>query len=265
MPTRLNIILDGTAPGLQEHALSVNAFGEPLARLVMALQRIASGLVIDAVGREAYGARGGRYRPEGRSIDVEIISVTGNSPLDLGLRVVERPIPGRNMPLFAEELTGRTVDRFLDAVDQESKGRPYNALVRRFLASMPSDVTSQRYVAETGRNVDVGPMELPEIPKPSPYLLEFTGAIVGVGFEPGRPEVKFKTSETTVTCVATAEQVEEVLVYRGASVRALAVRGPKNRLLAAWPIDQSLPVPSREQAEEYLFAKWGELLKRLAE
>lgn len=263
MPTRLNIILDGDAPGLPEHALSVGAFGEPLARLVMALQRIASGLVKDALGGEEYGSRGGRYAPEGRSVDLEIISVTGNSPLDLATRIVARTLPGANMPLF-DDLTGRTADRFIEAVDQESKGRPYNKLVRRYLASMPPGVRSQQYISETGTSASFGTVELPSVSRQLPYLQEFTGAVVGLGFEPGRSEVRFKTDEGSVSCAASVEQVEEAIPYRGASVRALAVRGPKARLLALAPIDQPFAKPPRERVNEYLFERWADLLKRLA-
>ena len=262
MATRLNLVLDGDAPGLPEHALSISAFGMAFVRLVSALQRIGSGLVKDAVGEE-YGARGGRHSPAGRSIDVEIVSLQGNSPLNIELRVIERIAPGANLPLF-DDLTKRTTDRFLEAVEQESKGQPSNRLVRRYLAAMPIGITSQQYISD-GKRVTIGELDLPEIPRPLPFLVEFSGAIVGLGFEPGKPEVRFKINEGTVAFSATAEQVEEAVSYRGATVRAFAVKGPKSRLLLLGPIDMAFPVPAKDARAEYLFTKWDSLLKRLAE
>ena len=264
MPTSLNLVLEGNAPGLPEHALSISAFGTALFRLVGALQRIGSGLVKDAAG-ENYGARGGRQTLAGRSIDVELVSLQWNSPLNIGMRVVERPVAGVNLNLF-DDFTARTTDRFLEAVEAESKGRPYNMLVRRFLAAIPPEVTSQSYFADTGKRVTVRTVELPEILPPLPYLVELTGAVVGLAFEPGKPEVKIKTADgTTFTCSATNAQVEEALVYRGAAVRLFALRGHKNRVLAIGPVDKPFSAPSADAREEYLFAMWGDLLKRLAE
>ena len=59
--------------------------------------------------------------------------------------------------------------------------------------------------------------------------------------------------------------MEEALAYRGAAVRVYAVRGPKNKLLTLGPVDKPIPVPSTEARNEYLFTKWNDLLKRLAE
>jgi hypothetical protein len=267
MPTRLNIVLDGFAPGLQEHALSLSAFGEPLYRLLLALQRIASGLAKDAIGEE-YGSRGGRHTAEGSSVDVEIISVTGNSPLELGTRITTRFIPGLTPSLFVDELTDTTVERFLDAVDKESKGQPANKMVRSFLASMPTGVRIQEYTywSDTGktRTVTVEDPELAPPPSFVPYIQEIFGVVIGLGFDPGKTEVRLKSDAGTLLCSASPEQVEEAVNYRGAGVRALVVRGGKNRLLGIWPPDVAIPVPGREMAEEYLFKKWDGLLQRLA-
>lgn len=270
MPTRLDITLDGTAPGIQEHVLSVAAFGQSLARLLQALRRIASGLEKDAMG-DRYGVRGGRYTPAARSIDVEIVSVTGGSPLHLGLQVVSRPQPDANPWLF-QDLADQATERFLEALEKESAGVPYNALVRNFLSSFPEGVTAQRYdyTSQSGkrRTVEIRNLDLPESPRPLPGLFEFVALVVGVGFEPGRTEVRLKglKSPNPIAYSATSEQVEKAITYRNSYVRALAVRGGgRNRLLGLWPADQAIPIPDPEKAEEYLFEKWKELLRRLAQ
>lgn len=268
--TRLEIVLDGSAPGIQKHALSVDAFGEPLARLLQALRRIASGVVTDAMGDKRYGARSGRYAPAAKQIDVEIVAITGNSPLHLTLDVVSRSESSN--PWLLEDLTDTATERFLDDLEKESAGIPRNATVRSFLGSFPEGVTAQRYLyaSTTGqtRTVEIGAVDLAETPRPLPGVFEFVALVVGVGFETGKTEVRLKaTNQAAATPYsATPEQVEDAIQYRNHYVRVLAVRGGgRSRLLGLWPADHILPVPDRDAAQEYIFGRWHELLRRLAQ
>ena len=51
MATRLEIQYDGTVPGLNEHRLSLSAFGPSLNALLRAIRRIATNMVGDALGQ----------------------------------------------------------------------------------------------------------------------------------------------------------------------------------------------------------------------
>jgi hypothetical protein len=103
----------------------------------------------------------------------------------------------------------------------------------------------------------------PELPDNLPYLSEIIGRVIGVGFEPGKSEVVFKSKDKQVTIPATAQQVESALKYRATEVRALILRhGDQSRLLRLE--DAALP-RYRADPETYVFKKWDGLLRRLAQ
>jgi len=261
LSTGLELTLDGTVPGLEEHALSVGAFGPALARMRMALQRIASGLQKDA--DVAYGAKGGRYTVVGSTIDLEIVRVEGNSPLKIAFRIVERTPPGQTLPLF-DRLTDVTTDRFLEAVEKESDGIPFNKVVRYFIQKLPPGLGSQAWDATTGKKVRVGVAHPPQQPRDLPHLYETAGTVVGLSFEPWHPEVRIKIGPYVIAFAAPAALVERAVEFRGGQVRILAIRGHKSRLLAIGGPDVSYTNPSID-AEKYIFARWDALLRRLAE
>jgi hypothetical protein len=95
-------------------------------------------------------------------------------------------------------------------------------------------------------------------------LEELSGQVIGVGFEPGRLEVRLKTDGQILTCAATPEQVEGALTLRGREVRALIVRSATNRILRVED-SESPPLEMTEPLrEQHLYSKWDELLGRLA-
>jgi hypothetical protein len=97
------------------------------------------------------------------------------------------------------------------------------------------------------------------------FIQEVVGDIVGVGFEPGRDEVRLRADPTSFNCVATSDQVDKALELRGTPVRALLIQADnKTRLLRLGRPDDPPFVPSEEDVEQHLFKRWHELLTRLA-
>ncbi|HEX4386049.1 MAG TPA: hypothetical protein VH083_23990, partial [Myxococcales bacterium] len=95
------------------------------------------------------------------------------------------------------------------------------------------------------------------------------GHIVGVGFEPGKAEVRLlddKAVARTVSCSATEKQVEQALVLRHEVVRALVIAtGKSHRLL--WVRKADAPFGTRDPAihRERIFGRWDTTLQRLAQ
>src|SRR5258707_6883318 len=105
MATSLEIKYDGTVPGLDEHRLSLSAFGPSLNALLRALRRIATNMVGDALGSQDVSK--GRLKGTAKHIDIEIESITHGSSGVSGL-VTLTPPPGAQMPLLSD-LTDRAM------------------------------------------------------------------------------------------------------------------------------------------------------------
>src|SRR5581483_6863356 len=98
-----------------------------------------------------------------------------------------------------------------------------------------------------------------------PSLVQFEGNIVGVGFEPGRSEVRIKSDAGMPSLDATDEQVEAVLQMRRTRIRALGVRdGKRFRLFRiARARDPQFKV-TPEAIEEHLFKRWAGVFEVLS-
>lgn len=265
MPTQLKIVWEGTAPGLAEHRLSLGAFGQPLTLLLAALRRIASNTVSMATDEKTVG----RFADLARQLDIQIEELVQTSTGVSGLCTFD-PVPGETALLFVRELVEETSVTLLDALEAESKGHIRNASVRRYLRSLPLGVNRQTYTLhDNGRVIHkpvvIEDMALQELPDELPYLQEFDGNIVGVGFEPGKNEVRIKTESDQVALVATAAQVETALELRHSEVQALAVVGKQSRLLRVQPVGTPPFVVTPEYIEKHIFQRWDALLRRLAE
>jgi hypothetical protein len=266
LETKLHIHWDGTAPGLAEHRLSLEAFGPALLALLAAARRIASGILKDAEDPN-YGRRGGGLAKKARLLDLELSNVTGGS---LGVTAVCRMrVPqGANGVLF-DELPERATSRLLEAIEGESRGRASNALVRRFLQRLPEGVHAQTYeLWQDGtkvRSVEIGAVKLPELPKAQPYLMQLDGAIVGLGLEPVSPEVRIASNEHKYTCSATMQQVERAIELRQEPVRALVLVGKTIKLLWVRPMREAGAFEDSARRTTYLLDHWDGLLTRLAQ
>lgn len=120
METQLKIIWDGDAPGLAQHRLSLAEFGLALNRMLIAMRRIASGLVTQASEGDA-GLRGGRLAKVASQLDLEITGVEQGS-LGLTMACVLRLAPEQSSDSL-RSLADQTCAEFVTAVEYESAGR----------------------------------------------------------------------------------------------------------------------------------------------
>lgn len=264
MGAEIKIRWDGDVPGIAEHRLSLAAFGEPLTQLLLALRRIATQMVSAAAERE--NPNFGRFANVARQLDIEIISIEGNSTGFNGCISFLQP-PGE-LPLFAD-LPERAAIELLDSIERESKGQPANWAVRKYLGSLPPTIHRQLYELHengtTSKRVEIGDVRLMELPEEFPFLRQVEGSVTGVGFEPGRPEVRVRTATASVNFDATNEHVEAALTIRKESVRILGISdGKRTRLLdivkASAPRFEVTP----QSIEKHIFTRWSGVFARLA-
>ncbi|MBF6567981.1 MAG: hypothetical protein IVW54_03785 [Candidatus Binataceae bacterium] len=263
MAIELKIKWDGTASGLAENRLSLSAFGASLPLLLGGLRRIASNIVRDAMDEKQ--ATTGRLAKAANQLDIEITDLVKGSTGFQSVVSVNTP-SGATFPLF--DLAERAGYGLLEALDAEGHGIPKNLPIRRFLASLPQGITEQAYsLYQNGsvlREVILRDAVLPEIPAEVPYLVQYLGSVVGVGFPPGKAEVKIKAeSGSTATLVATAEQVETALQLRQSDVIALGVvHDGSHRLLN---LRDAKEEPKPFVRESAIYGRWQGVLKRLAQ
>jgi hypothetical protein len=263
MAAELKIKWKGYSPGLQEHRLSVGAFGDPLNRLLTALRRIATNIVGDAIdGRQSDT---GRFANAARQLDLEITEVTGGSA-GLNCVITFATPAGESMPLFAD-LPERAGTALLDAIDMERLGVASSVRVREYLRHLPVGITHQSYLLHRNgtsiKEVSFGEADLLEMPPDLPHLTRQKGQIVGVGFEPGRTEIKIRTDDgRTINWAASPQQTEKALSLRGLEIAALGVvEEGTPRLLILRNADEP---PAKSSRDVAVYARWGGLLRRLA-
>lgn len=261
MPTELKIKWEGVAPGLPEKRLSLSAFGEPLTTLLAALRRIATNLVGDALEEKNIG----RFANAARQLDIELTDlVKESSGFDSVITLT--PMAGDNLKLF-DDLAQNASIQLLDAIDSERQGNLKNASVRKYLRMLPLGITRQTYLLHSNgttlRHISFGTMDISVLPPDLPFVATYVGKVVGVGFEPGKPEVRIKTDTTTVALASTTKQVDAALELRYSTVKAVAVvQGNAHRLLILQ--DSHLPI-HRSTRDAMIFQKWAGVLKRLAQ
>jgi hypothetical protein len=265
MAFEIRIRWDGEAPGIEQHRLSLGAFGEALPQLLWALRRIATQMVTAAVEPERPAS--GRFANLARGLDIEITSIEGNSTGFNG--VVSFMSPPDELPLFAD-LAERATVELLDSIDRESKGQPSNWAVRRYLDALPVGIHRQVYVLHDNgiekKRLEISNVSLAEVPEEFPFLREVTGSIVGVGFEPGKPEVRVKGETSTTFFDASEDQVESALAIRHDVVRSIGVTaGKHSRLLRIERARAGHFAITNEAIEEHIFKRWSGVFARLAE
>ncbi len=262
MAVELKIKWDGTAPGLAENRLSLGAFGDSLTLLLNSLRRIATNLVGQAVDERH--ARAGRFANAARQLDIEITElVKGSAGFD-SVITFATPV-GSTLPLLDLAQTAGT--ELLEALQAEGQGVARNGSVRKYLQSLPKGVTQQTYSLHSNgaalKEISFGQAVLPELPKETPCLVQFSGSVIGVGFAPGKSEVRLKTDTSTVILSATPGQVDAALRLRESDVVALGVfHDDAYRLLMLRDANAEPKSHSRETA---LYERWEGVLKRLAQ
>jgi hypothetical protein len=261
-PITLTVIWKGNVPGLSEHRISVGAFGDPLRLLLVALRRIASTRVSEAIGGRSSGV--GRLPETARQLDIELSRVVEGSGGLQGQVPVNTPI-GQDFPLF--DLAELSSIELVDAIRDESQGNLRNAQVRTYLKAIPLAVTEQVYRLYRGqeelRSFTIGNLALTADLIELPYLYELTGRVIGVGFEPGRNQISFRDDYgSQITVSATPRQVNRALEWRSDPVRALILQSDPAKLLR---LQLETDIRPKLDVEEYVFTKWSELLRRLAQ
>lgn len=272
METQLKIVWDGDAPGLAQHRLSLAEFGPALNRMLIAMRRIASGIVTQASEGDDLGLRGGRLAKVASQLDLEITGVEQGS-LGLTMACVLRLAPEQASDAV-RSLADQTCAEFVTAIEHESTGRLRNGMVREYLRSLPVGVKSQSYSVQrsdgSAVQTQVGAVTLAELPADAPVLDEMVAIVMGVSFDPARPEVRIQDPKTkrTIVCSATVPLVEQAVSLRSTPVRALVVQAVgKLRLLRLRSADASME-PSDQFAGTrgaLLWERWDELLRRFAQ
>lgn len=264
MAAEIRIRWDGDAPGVEQHRLSLSAFGDALPLLLAALRRIATRMVTAAVEPERPAK--GRFADLARSLDIEITNIEGNSTGFNGL--VTFAIPPDELPLFAD-LPDRAVMELLDSIDRESRGQPSNWPVRQYLNALPEGIHKQTYeFHENGtvrKRVEIGDVKLMEIPAEFPFLREVEGSIIGVGFDPGKTEVRIRGESASANFDANEEQVEAALAIRHNPVRTIGIQaGKHSRLLRIQKATEPRFAVTADAIEEHIFKRWSGVFARLA-
>lgn len=268
METRIEIHWTGTAPGLAEHRLSLGAFAKALELLLAAYRRIASGLLTSAREDPTCGAGGGKYAKQAERLDLEIESVSEGS-LSLSVQCASHFPLGANLDLF-DDLPLRAGQQLLEHIEAESRGQPRHVGTRKYLASLPPGVSGQRYRLLRGstceKEVSVGELALPQLPEETPHLEMHRGFVVGVGFEPGKSEIRLKTKEPSrqITLSASPEWVQKALDFRNVEADVLVLAGERSKLLWLRPAGREWKAPSPDERAAFIFSTWDELLRRLA-
>jgi hypothetical protein len=262
--SEIKIRWDGDIPGVEHHRLSVGAFGEALSQLLFSLRRIATQMVSSAVDQERPNT--GRFANLARGLDIEITQIKGGSAGFDGLVTFMQPPD--ELPLFAD-LPQRATSELLDSIERESKGQPSNWAVRKYLSLLPAGL--HRHVYEiydddvVTKRIEVGDVRLPEVPEEFPFIREIDGNVVGVGFEPGRSEIRIKGEGPVTAFDADAAQVEKALELRHEQVRTLGVHANKHtRLLRLTRTSEPRFTATPDMIEEHIFKKWSGVFARLA-
>jgi hypothetical protein len=264
--SEIKIRWDGDIPGVEQHRLSIGAFGEALSQLLFALRRIATQMVTTAVEPERPAT--GRFANLARGLDIEITSIEGGSSGFDGLVTFMQPPD--ELPLFAD-LPRRATFELLDSIDRESKQQPSNWAVRKYLTLLPPGLHHHIYevyddgAATPTKRIEVGDVKLPEVPEEFPFIREVIGDVVGVGFDPGRSEVRVKGDGPLALFDADAAQVETALELRHQKVRSLGVHAGKHtRLLRINRVTEPRFEATDEMIEEHIFKRWNGVFARLA-
>jgi hypothetical protein len=259
---QLDITWDGSVAGVAEHRLSLTAFGPALEKLLTAAKRIASNAVTNA----AEPSETGRLAKLAHGIDIQIAGVVGSSTGVQGLLTFDAPANYQDRLFFS--LPERTGLELVESIESENAGESRNIAVRNFLRALPPGLNRQRYLLHEGdrviKDLNLGAVAVPEGMLSLPYLQEIIGMVTGVGFDPGRSEVRVKTDDAAnISAMASEQQVNNALGLRHEKVRALLLHSEAigNKLLTLASEESARPTFSDE---EYIFEKWGRALQELA-
>jgi len=268
MATEISIRYEGTTPGLGDGRLSLNAFLPALNELLIALRRIGSNIVVQAIEDTERGGKGGRVASDASVLDLEIGRIDHNC-LVIEAVPTAHPRVGQNLKLF-DDLPERSVDELLRAIEDESKGHPHNARVREYLASIPGTVSEHHYELRVNgnvkRKVTVTGVKPIDSMATLPWLREFMATPSGVVFDANPKLLLNEGSGSPKWYSAARAHVDAVLGNKDSSFRVLAVYTGSSppRVLRLGIGDKQLPKFPDSAWKNRIFADWDGVLRRLA-
>ena len=262
----LRVLFDGPGHGLPEHRLSLATFAEPLGLLLAALQRTASGIVRAAIDNPDYGVRGGRLAAEAKLLDLELAELHGGC-VSPSFVCTAHTAQGAQA-LLIDDLPEHASVRLFRDIDAEARGKLRSVAARRYLRSLPSDLSRQKYAVLVDGNVrfeaEFGAANLATIPTLPGRLVRRTGHVVAVGFEP--TSVKLRIDGHVLTCPADEAQVEQALACRREEVLVAVIEdADPPRLVWLRSANEVRGLPSVSDTLTHLFGAWPETLRILGQ
>lgn len=263
MSTKLTIRWDGTAPGLQEHALSLSAWLKPLGTLLKAVRRAASNLDGSRDDDPERGRRGGRHTPAAAAIDLQITGIRDGC-VNLDLEAIQ-VAPGQQT--LTRDLPARALVTVVGDIKAEAAGYKRSALAQRFLKQLPAGLTEQGYRVEHDGVVLVDEHIADSVVESTadalPRLQCVRGLIAGVGFDP--PSISFRTAKRhRFTMPANEELVQQALDLREQPVEAMCLAGQRPRVIWVRK-DSTGSVPDGAARSAVIRHRWARTLEILGE
>lgn len=273
-PVEFCVRFDGAAPGLESHRLSLAAFQTPLSKLLQALRQMADSVKDGSEGTDRKNrSRTGKF---GKLLDLQLATITDGC-VNLNFSLVTTKTD-EFTDQQRESLATMTVQRFIDELKTEWDGAaPRVNGIRRYLDSLPDNVTTHEYEGRMGGNVinsaklstkiatNVDSNE--DFRQTAPRLRQVTARITSIRFDSKDGCVKLRTvfGEKFV-CQASPELLDlAARLHKFSVVAQILVRHDVARLLSLRD-EQSTHEPLTEEARrEYLYQNWSNTLKRLAE
>lgn len=266
MAVELKVRLDGPAPGLAEHRLSLLSFGSALTELHRALRTAATRL--ETSNDPNHPAPQKKYSARARHLDVQVKSITDGC-VSLGMDVVLAPTAGQ-LDVLEDDLAERTVSVFLDAL----KTNKY--LAAGYLRELGPKVTRHSYEARRADGsplvpeFSLGQIDLTEQSMPA-ALLQFQCEIAGVTFTPGKEAVILQDIESEygkVRAAATAAQVDAAISLRkqDAPIEARVFQLEHGcKLFSLRSSREARRLRSPDERIGHIMSKWSDLLHQLAQ
>jgi hypothetical protein len=247
MAIELIIEFDGTSESLREHRLSVAAFSPALTLLRVGLRQAA------------------RKIERGVDVDLELRDLGQGSTIPAFVVTIVSAI---GLLAYAEqEIATNAATSFVRDIEGEARGEARNHIARRYLAAMPSMVSTQRYrLRRDGAellDVPIGAVGLPELAVDLARLRTAECLVLGVQFAPAATSVEIQIDGKRYWCEATEAQIDRALALRGTLAHATIVgRHPSWRLVALR--DHAYVAPSPAERSRMILSRWAGLLQRLA-
>ena len=192
--------------------------------------------------------------------------VEGSLGMELSVEAPELII-GDNFELF-DDLPVRSTEKFVGALEKESKGVYRDAAARKFLKALPGGLTVQKYQVYSGDakvlEVSIGEVDLPTEPVDLPSIIRTTARILGVTFEP-HAEVRLDAGGLKFSCAASEDLVDKAILLRAEEVGIVAVvtSPSKGRLLWLGQEDERPSVADRATRGAHVLDRWARTLEIL--